>query len=365
MNLFGLASLTAEFVPGGGIYPSTRFDGIRLLKYHQGFGLFIIICEVAFVVATIYFTVRAIKEIKKEKKEWFKEYWNYGELSIIGVSYAAIVMYIYRYVKTLEILDIFDKTMGNGYISMDFVAYLDEMFGYMISFVCFVSTLKLIKLLRFNRRMGMLSATISRCWDELSGFLIAFIITFIAFVQMFYILLYKNMVDFHNFISAVESSFSMMLGKFSFYEMQLTSMFAAAMFFVFAIMTSLILINLLLSIILRAFEQVKHDILSQPSDYQMVEFIKERFLAFLGASRSSRNVVTPLIEVPKKDENETKVNEFPEKVDKMLSYINNIYFDGALEINNKEAMKKMYLETQQNSQGATTPNIRRRTPKPK
>lgn len=59
-----------------------------------------------------------------------------------------------RYYATDQVLQVFHKTYGNGYVRLQYAASLDELYGYIVGFVVFVGTLKFIKLLRFNKRMG-------------------------------------------------------------------------------------------------------------------------------------------------------------------------------------------------------------------
>jgi hypothetical protein len=61
-----------EAIPGGGLVPSWRFDGIRLMRSVQGFGLVGLVCEALFAVFTIYFTVVVVRAIFKDRKEYFK-----------------------------------------------------------------------------------------------------------------------------------------------------------------------------------------------------------------------------------------------------------------------------------------------------
>ncbi|XP_063590802.1 polycystin-2-like protein 2 [Penaeus indicus] len=103
---------------------------------------------------------------------------------------------------------------------------------------------------------GVLSATLKQCWDDLSGFLMAFFLCFFSFVAMFFLLLNKYMEGFYNFITAVETCFSMMLGKFQFEEMKKASDIVPIMFFVFVLCNSWVLVNLLLTLIIKAFQQV-------------------------------------------------------------------------------------------------------------
>ena len=73
--------------------------------------------------------------------------------------------------------------------------------------MAFTAMVFFIKLLRFNKRMGLLSATMKMCWDELSGFGMVFIVAFISFCMMFFLYLYKHMFEWRNFVVSLESTF--------------------------------------------------------------------------------------------------------------------------------------------------------------
>ncbi|XP_063601108.1 uncharacterized protein LOC134777199 [Penaeus indicus] len=337
VNLFGLSHIRAEFTPGGGVTPSFSF------------GLFIMVCEASFVAFIVYYTFREFRQLCRDKTEYFKCYWSYAEIAIIVTSYATIVVYIARHLATQSVVEVFNLTHGNGYVNLQHAASLDELYSYLVSFIVFVSTLKFIKLLRFNRRIGVLTATLRQCWDDLSGFLIAFIICFLSFTGMFYLLLNSQLENFHNFVISVETCFSMMLGKFQFEEMKQASSVVPVMFFIFVLSNSWVLINLLLTVIIRSFEQVKHDIKQQPSDYMMVSFVWSRIRGFLGMQGPppppSVSMATPLpaSEAPPPCEEEEdvgeRVEELPDKVDKFLEFVDDVYFNGTLDLHNKEFLK--------------------------
>lgn len=202
-NLFGIVSCVLEFQPGGGIIPNFRIDVIRLMRYHQGFGLFVILCEMFYLGFIIYFTIREFKFWKQQGRIYLKSYWNWAEIFVIIMSYLAVGLYIYRLILTNHILSVFDQTHGNGYVKLQYVSAVDEMFGYLLAFIMFVAILKFIKLLRFNKRMGILYATLSQCSKDLKSFSIVFSIVFFAFVQMFYILFGLTMKEFSTFVVSV------------------------------------------------------------------------------------------------------------------------------------------------------------------
>ena len=208
VNLFGIVTLVLEFQPGGGVIPNYRIDVVRLMRYHQGFGLFIILCELTYIGFIVFFTVREFKNWRNQGKSYFKSYWNWAEVIIISLSYAAMGLYIYRIILTNHILHIFDTTHGNGYIKLQYVTTIDELFGYIIAFTVFIAILKFIRILRFNKRMGILYSTLAQCSKDLKSFCIVFLTVFFAFVQMFYLLFGLQISDFSSFVVRFTTSFT-------------------------------------------------------------------------------------------------------------------------------------------------------------
>ncbi|CAG0908662.1 unnamed protein product [Cyprideis torosa] len=252
-----MGRVLAEFVPGGGIVPSWRMDGIRLLQYHTSFGLFVLVCEGVFCLFTLHFTFKFLQNICKQGKRFFHSYWSYVEAFSLVISYSAVALYVLRTIEANRIAEKFQETHGNGYIRMQYVAIIDEAFGYLVAILTFTATISFLKLLRFNRRIGVLSATMRQCYNDLWGYAVVFIVLFNAFCMMFFLLLNKNLPEWRNYVSAFESCFSAMLGKFDFYSMRQVHILAGVIFFFFAISMSFIMINILLTIIIKAFEQVR------------------------------------------------------------------------------------------------------------
>lgn len=103
---------------------------------------------------------------------------------------------------------------------------------------------------------AMLILTLKTAWEDLSGFLAIFFLVFGAFVQMFFIILNAQIEEFRTLKDATMICFTMLLNKFKFGNLQKESAVAAGMFFVFAVVCTWILINVLLTILIEAFEIV-------------------------------------------------------------------------------------------------------------
>lgn len=339
VNLFGVVTILAEFQPGGGVIPNFRIDVVRLMRYHQGFGLFVILCELTYVAFILYFTVREFKTAKQSGKEYFNSYWNWAEMLVIFFSYVGMWLYVTRMLLTNRILKVFDRTKGNGYIKLQYVSSIDEFFGYIIAFTIFIGILKFIRLLRFNKRMGILYSTLAQCSKDLKSFCIVFCVVFFAFVQMFYLLFGLHMKDFGSFVNSAETTFGMMTGKFDFDSMVKASpVLGPIAFFVFVLIASIVLLNIFLTLIISAFETVKHDVMKQNNEYEIVDFMMRKVKEMIGIDTSS----TP--ELLKAELKQAKVEDQISgliwKMDQFLDKINEHYFDGKLE-SGKEEVKKM------------------------
>lgn len=81
--------------------PSFRFEGIRLLQL-QSFGLFVIFCQVVFILFVIYFTGRELLLLYRQRCKYFQNYWSYAEMAIIVACYLGIIIYVLRSVLPLH-----------------------------------------------------------------------------------------------------------------------------------------------------------------------------------------------------------------------------------------------------------------------
>ncbi|KAK4321943.1 hypothetical protein Pmani_007294 [Petrolisthes manimaculis] len=368
VNLFGTATVGAEFHPGGGLRPFWRFDSTRLITGNTASDYFLWLNELAFVVATIYFTLREFWKCYKDgPREYLSSNWNLTEIVILFLSYAAIALYIVRSQEVSRVLKVFKETLGNGYVRMELACILDGYYLCISAGVIFFSILKIIKLLQFNNRMNLLGLTFARCWDDLQVFFLTFAIIFFAFTTLFFTIFTLQLEEFSNYLASIQMCFSMMLGKFEFRAMAQANALSPVIFFVFSISTSMILVNLMLTIIIRTFSEVKNELLNVNNKYDIIDYITNKTLLLMGL-RSSKHLPMksqPKVTLPssatngnpKSDPND----ELPDKVHDLLSYINNMYFDGQLNLNDpgtrksimmgKSGSDKLYWKTPSMTQG--------------
>ena len=99
-------------------------------------------------------------------------------------------------------------------------------------------------------------------------------LVFVAFVQVFYMILHNDMLEFHTVVASLETCSTMVLNKFEFGPIKDTSMTAALMFFGFAISCSFLLINVLLTIIMDAFTAIQDEQKELGNQYEIIDYVR-------------------------------------------------------------------------------------------
>lgn len=75
----------------------------------------------------------------------------------------------------------------------------------------------------------------------------------------------------------------MVTGKFNFESMVIASpLLGPLVFFIFVLCTSIILVNIFLTLIISAFETVKRDVMKQDNEYEIIDFMMKKFKSMLG-----------------------------------------------------------------------------------
>ncbi|GAB1597495.1 polycystic kidney disease protein 1-like 2 [Argonauta hians] len=358
VNLFTVCTMLAEFTRVGSVVTSYRFEPCMLLPYMTQAALFQTLCDVVFVIFLIYFLIKEIKLLIKLRKNYFKEFWNLVELAIIVMSTAGIFIFIYKLLETKRLTELFRKTQGNKYMKFQFVAYWNELFGAIVGCIVFFATLKFMKLLRFNRRISMLSSTLKNCTSSLLNFSLVFWIFFLAFVQIFYLLFFREMKNFSNFITSSETGFLMIIGSFDFDTMKLIQpMLSPIIFFLFNITISYVLVNMFISILNEAFASVKEDIKKQNNEHEIVNFMVGRFKLWTGIGMPGTVYPEELNGKKSKsgilDSLDGQIEQFPDKVDQLLNTISHVYMENdTLEafFNNRNETGKRTLKMMKQNQ---------------
>ncbi|CAF4587465.1 unnamed protein product [Rotaria sp. Silwood1] len=313
INLFCQIKLTVEFPASGGAIPSKSFSTVKLIRYVSSMDYFVLACEVLFVIFTVYYTVEEILEIARFKFGYFKTIWNILDVVIILISYVCIAFNIYRQIKVGQILDELLKDQKT-FADFEFLTYWQTQFNNIIAFTVFLAWIKIFKYVSFNKTMTQLSTTLSRCAKDVLGFSIMFMIVFLAYAQLGYLLFGTMVDDYKTFAISIFTLFRIILGDFDFDAILEAHRILGPIFFLtYVFFVFFVLLNMFLAIINDTYSEVKSDMTTQKSEFELGDYFKRSYEKMLERLNVKRDRIIDIKNALKSaDLNKDGVIEFDE-----------------------------------------------------
>nr|XP_034310453.1 uncharacterized protein LOC105340501 isoform X2 [Crassostrea gigas] len=328
MNLWGISLYLCEFLQTGAVEPFPRMHVFKLDRYiNNDYMYFVMAIEISALAFVIFYTAKEVKKIKEQGKKYFKAFWNVFELVILAVSYAIGLMFIWRAVLCVQVLNRISEN-PTSFVNMHFTVMLDDLSSWFIAFLVFFLMVRFLRLLRFNKKISLLSSTLRHSARMLISFSFVFNIAFLSFACTAYLFFMSRLFEFRSYIVTLETLLSMMLGKFD-YEAaySATKITGPLLFGFFSICFSFILINFFLTILMEAFEAVRRDPQNQSNDHEVIEYLMKRMKMMMGVGSPPKRKVANIFKDPRlqqyvyieaKTEDEKKLQVLDEKVDKVI-----------------------------------------------
>lgn len=292
INLFSAVTLLLERPPTGGLLPRVEVLAYRLYRYVGDFQLFIVACEVLFLVFVLYFTYREAKKVHKMRLAYIMESSNLLELATLILSWISIGYYFVWLGLRKWTLKLYHDN-PTKFISFQYLSAWQLMFEGAVGLTVFVTCLKFIKLFRFNRRIFLLSCTLRQAGGELLPYFIVFMINFLAFAQVYHILLASEYDSFSTLIGSMQKLLSALLGKFNIAEMMSAyRVLTAVIFIVYMIITNFLFLNVLIVIIIDSFAVVKQQNDEMQNEFELLEYVTERIRGVLGIRKLNKTTGT-------------------------------------------------------------------------
>ena len=136
------------------------------------------------------------------------------------------------------------------------------------------STIKFLKLLRFNRNIEMVGETLKLCFNELISFSLVFFLIWIAFVQLMYLIFDSTIVGYSSFVKSMATAFAMMLGKLDGEQIIQAQFILGPMIMAsFYSMVIIFALNVFISIIVDAFEVVRIRTHNKSNDFDVLGYV--------------------------------------------------------------------------------------------
>ncbi|KAK6750642.1 hypothetical protein RB195_002551 [Necator americanus] len=300
VNYFSVIQLMIEIPAEGYLLPSAWVESVRLIKYQGKDADIIIFFEFAYLALVFFYFLRnsfiyitnVVNTIKSHPPIKRKthlvlyillgRFWDFIDFLVGILGICSIIAFFLRQQYIDQALENFAANNGNAYINLSTQRNMELMFTFCVAGVAFFISCKMIKILRFNRRIAILADTLNYAGVSIIDFAVVFFLIFFAFNVTLYCLLWDKLQSYKSAIATFETTTAGMLGKFVVADMFRISMLASIIFMMFMYTGTLFLINIFVMIVLFEFEQVRNDSSRQTNEYELIDHIQTKLLHSVG-----------------------------------------------------------------------------------
>jgi len=300
VNLFTVMNLIVEILPTGGLQHFCSIRIARLYTFGGSTESFTLACKFFVFCFMLLFVYKESKKVYRQKRSYFNGFWNLLEFCLVVLTITALGLFL----KRLMLVDAAVQEIQNNpgrFVSFNKVVQWDTLFSALSSMIVFVSCLKGLRLLQYNKTISILSSTLQGCAKPLSAFFIIFIVFFVAFTVFAYILFMPYLDNFSTFVTSMESVMALLLGDFNFSAIESTKpILGKVWFFLLMLFGSMYIMNVFLAIIMDAYGEVTENISLQSREYEIVDFIINRFKMILGQGDGGQKALLARIDEKEK-----------------------------------------------------------------
>lgn len=274
------------------------------------------------MVVTLVGLYKLVKTCRKIGiKNYLKSAWNFLHAFVTVFSICTFSCVFARVGAVMWAMKQY-KADPEVFVSFAYLGQLDYFVQAFIGFVVMATNLEFLRLLRFNKKIGLLTATIRQSMKPLASFGIIFAFIFLSYVSLAHLLFVSQLEDYKNFGISVVSLTRMFLGQFDVESYRAIAPFLGPMlFFTYMVAIQMVLINMFIGIICETFEEVRIDIEKQSNDHEIVSFMTNRFKKIAGAAVGPS--VDPIYREWKSDW-EVTMDSIEEKSDSIIYLLRNV-----------------------------------------
>ena len=285
--LFTVVKYLFERLPTGGYNTVTSIKTLTLYASPDpNLKSFYQLCQLLLMLTILFFFFAEIGKIYRQKCGYFKLFWNWMELLQIFGAIAAIVMFFFKEMYTSKYVK---RVQNNPFetSSTDYIVLWSDLEIYLLAFVIYIVTMKFLRLIRFNRHICQMTATIQRALNHLLSFFLVFIAIILAYTQLGVLVFGANVPAYSSFFQAMRSVCQMILGgETHFHELKATSRIVGPLFvFCYMLSMSMIMLNMFLAILNDSYDEVKEVEGDSFADAELGEFMKTYFTTRVGYFR--------------------------------------------------------------------------------
>ena len=291
-NLMSIITYHYEVLPFGFGLTYEKIDTIKMFNFQSMSYSFYLMSQLLFMLVVLVYTTVLLIRLCRQGCRFFKRIWNWIDVALIVSASLAIVFYV---IKVTSMHDSIQELRRNPFVtvSFQFAIFWTEMENAALSFALFIATFKILRFIRLNPHVQILTWTIITAKNDIFLFSILFGILFIAHAHFAFLAFGSAVHSFSSFFRSFASEFELALGntvhvvELDDVNRVLGNLFTAS----FMLALAILLVNIFVSILDINLHNVKEDEEKIEEAFGMGEFIKTLLFGINRNKKEEKNRV--------------------------------------------------------------------------
>jgi hypothetical protein len=270
LDIFTSNRVIIEVTYGGAWLPTTRF---------RNFGVFVptrgrLAYEFYFLLFIFYYWIKFFTEWRRSRRglAFIFSLWPFFE--VVNLS-SFLVVFIARWVWWQVSAEENWTLPGRpGYPeSLDYIQNMYQIQVYFNSLNCVITFLKLLKFVRLNDRLNILTRTLEACSQNILGVLILFVLVIFAYSITGCTLFGGGLADYRNISTAFSTCMRTVIGQFDYKSMKDENRSVAFIYFwTFVVLANFVLLNFIIAVISEGFQEESKRTKAVPFDFYVARW---------------------------------------------------------------------------------------------
>lgn len=278
-SLFSVAKLLYELYPTGKPVTKVCFDTLSIYgSSNPALRSISLACQITLLLLIVYFLLLEAVKIYRQSCAYFGSFWNWMNMLQLISALTTIAFfflkekYVSAFVKYVQ-ANPFDTA------SADYVLFWIDLEMIVLSIVVFIVTVKFLRIIRFNKHICQMVASLKLSSPHVMSYSVLFCINIISFVLLGVLVFGNDIESYHSFMEALATLTQKFLGgDLLYHDLQSSNRIIGPVYlFAFMLSMSFILINMFVAILNESYESVKEMSGGKFADADLGTFIKEYY----------------------------------------------------------------------------------------
>ncbi|CAC5409618.1 unnamed protein product [Mytilus coruscus] len=282
VNLLCYSIFLAEFLETGHGTNWVDTQCFRPSFLTDATGLFSVLFYCMFIVILLYRTKLLITNMKNQKCSFWKGFWNIIDAFICFLGYSGIAAWVGKFIYTKKALNLYFINK-DVFINFQHIVIWEYIFSTILGCLVFISTLRVMSALEYNKRMTALADTLRHGGGAIFRFSVIVFIGLGAFAVLGYLLFGPAVYEYRNIFVTFGSLTNTLIGRNSLDSMiRAAPTFAEVYFFVYAFFVIFTLLTIFAAVLNDSISHVRQEQLQQPEPIGILNVMKNSIRDMFG-----------------------------------------------------------------------------------